>query len=251
MPAEMHLTLPEDCLAVFADDTGHEALVKGHPVYGLGGCAALVCNLDRYIRDPWREVRRLVTGSPDTPLHASDFGQSATQDDILNVAKFFPTYPFARLGAIISFKTQLADSLDSIGTIALVLKERIREIASYMPCGSVAVIFESSDRADRLIEAAFQGFGLEEDGKPIPVECCFMRKEHGEPALEVADFIMHAVGRQARKNLNERGVFVPDFQCVFHSVDRRLTSFMEVTSVTPTDPRQRDNNNAAARKRRH
>jgi hypothetical protein len=89
---------------------------------------------------------------------------------------------------------------------------------------------------DRLIEAAFQGFGLEEDGRPIPVECCFMRKEHGEPTLEVADFSMHAVGRQARKNLNERGVFVPDFECVFHSVDRRLTSFMEIASVTPTDP---------------
>jgi hypothetical protein len=31
-----------------------------------------------------------------------------------------------------------------------------------------------------------------------------MRKELDEPALEVADFIMHALGRQARKNLTER-----------------------------------------------
>jgi len=233
IPVETLLPLPDDCLAVFVDDTGHEALLKDHPVYGLGGCATPGRDLDRYIRDPWREVRRLVTGSPDTPLHANEFARSATQDDILNVAKFFRVNPFARLGGIVSFKSQLSDHLDSIRTIADVLKERIRQTASHTPCGSVAIIFESSDRADRLIEAAFQDFGLEEDGKPIPVECYFMRKELGEPSLEVADFIMHAVGRQARRNLTERGVFVPDFQCVFHSLAPTLTSFMEIDSVTP------------------
>src|SRR6476660_3345580 len=84
--ASMELKLPNDCLAVFVDDTGHEALVPGHPVYGLGGCAALAQDLDAFVRSPWREVRRQVTGSPDTPLHASEFGPSATKDDILRVA---------------------------------------------------------------------------------------------------------------------------------------------------------------------
>ena len=42
------------------------------------------------------------------------------------------------------------------------------------------VIFESSDRADRLIEDAFQDFGLLENGNPIPVECYFMPKSAGE-----------------------------------------------------------------------
>jgi hypothetical protein len=41
--------------------------------------------------------------------------------------------------------------------------------------------------------------------------------------FEVADFIMHSVGRQARHNLKKRGDF-----------DRRLTSYMEVDSVTIT-----------------
>jgi hypothetical protein len=53
---------------VFVDDTGHEALVSGHPVYGLGGCAVMAGDLDRLIRHPWHEVRRKVTGSADTPL---------------------------------------------------------------------------------------------------------------------------------------------------------------------------------------
>jgi hypothetical protein len=209
--------------------------VPGHPVYGLGGCAAMDKDLDRIIRQPWREVRRKVTVSPDTPLHANTFAGFATPENIRTVAEFFHAQPFARFGAIISFKTALADELEPVPTIATVLQERIREIASRTTFKSLAVIFESSQRADRLVEAAFQNFGLQEGGKPLPVECHFMRKEIGDPALEVADFVMHAVGRQARQNLKKRGDFVPDFCAVFHSIDRNLTSFMEVESVTRND----------------
>ena len=80
MPAESPLSLPDDCLVVFVDDTGHEALLKDHAVYDLGGCAALARDLDRIIRDPWREIRRLVTGSEDTPLHANTFPSIAARE---------------------------------------------------------------------------------------------------------------------------------------------------------------------------
>ena len=232
---EHHLILPEASLVVFADDTGHEALIPGHPVYGLGGCAAMDIDLDRIIRQPWREVRRKVTGSPNTPLHANAFAGFATPENVRTVAEFFHAQPFARLGAIISFKTALANELGPVPTIAKVLQQRIRQIAARTGFKSLAVIFESSQRADRLIEAAFQDFGLEEGGKPLPVECYFMRKNIGEPALEVADFVMHAIGRQARQNLTKRGDFTPDFCAVFHSIDQKLTSFMEVESVTVND----------------
>jgi hypothetical protein len=112
---------------------------------------------------------------------------------------------------------------------------RIVEIAKWTSFGELRVIFEASDRADKLIEEAFQNFNIEEGGKPIPVECYFMPKAANEPGLEVADFIMHAVGRQARKNLTQRDGFVPDFSAVFHSVDRKLTSFIEVASITKND----------------
>ncbi len=231
MAAEMNLVLPDRCLAVFVDDTGHEALVTGHPVYGLGGCAALARDLDRLIRSPWREIRRRVTGSPDAPLHANTFAGFATPENIAAVAEFFRVNPFARFGAIISIDTALADGLGPVPTIAKVLQGRIADIARWMAFDSLAIFFESSERANRLIEDAFQGLALEEGGQPIPVECYFMRKQHAEPALEIADFVMHAVGRQARQNLKKRGDFVPDFCAVFHAVDHKLTSFMEVASV--------------------
>lgn len=65
-----------------------------------------------------------------------------------------------------------------------------------------------------------------------------MPKAAADPALEVADFIMHAIGRQARQNMKERGVFAPDFKAVFHAIDRKLVSYMEVASVAiPDEPR--------------
>jgi len=226
---EQHdLLLPSRSLVVFVDDTGHEALVPGHPVYGLGGCAVMSEHLDALIRNPWREVRCAVTGSPDRPLHASDFGQSASPEDIEAVASFFRQNPFFRFGAVGSVNTQLAQGLSPLRTIVKVLQMRIAEIARWTPFEEVHIIFESSKRADPLIEDAMQGFGLEENGKSIPVECYFMTKRAGEPGLEVADFVVHTVGRQARANLKQRGDFALDYAAVFHKVDPRLTSFMEV-----------------------
>jgi hypothetical protein len=101
---------------------------------------------------------------------------ASRRENILTVAEFFQTQPFFRLGTIISFKTAIADELGRVSTnFAKVLQERIREIASRTAFNSLAVIFESSQRADRLVEEAFQGFGLQEGGTPL------MRKEIGDP----------------------------------------------------------------------
>lgn len=145
---------------------------------------------------------------------------------------FFKTQPFFRFGAIISTTTILVEEFGSVQTIAITLQNRIVDIIKWTTCKEVRVIFESSDRANYLIENAFQGIEIKEDNKPIPVECYFMPKSAADPALEVADFVMHAVGRQARKNLAKRDGIAPDFEVVFHSVDKKLVSFMEVQTVT-------------------
>jgi hypothetical protein len=49
--------------------------------------------------------------------------------------------------------------------------------------------------------------------------------------MEVADFVVHAVGRQTRRKLEGKEGFAPDFEAVFRSVDRRMVSFLEVSSV--------------------
>jgi len=220
-----------ECLLVFIDDTGHERLLNEHQVYGLGGCAALAADLDAIVRNPWREVRRQVAGAADAPLHAVDFGQGASLNDIEVVAGFFRSQPFARLGAIVTLDTQLPDRLTPVQTIAGVLSARIAHIARWTRFSEIKVILESSHRADRLIVEAFQGITLQEDGKTLPLDFYFMPKSAADPALEVADFIMHAVGRQARHQLSGKAGFTLDFAAVFHSTDSKRVSFLNVSSV--------------------
>ena len=232
MTSPENLILPDRCLAVFVDDTGHEALVAGHPVYGLGGCATMGRDLVRLIWQPWMEIRNRVTGSPDAPLHANEFPSVANKADMEAVAAFFSAQPFARFGAIITINTQLSDEMSLMRTMKEVLQLRINDIVQHTLCREVKVIFESSQRADKLIQCVFKDFEVHRGSKNIPSECYFMPKAAVDPALEVADFVVHAVGRQAKQNLKKRGIFVPDFKAVFHGVDRKLVSFMEVASVT-------------------
>ena len=222
------LPLSGRCLAVFVDDTGHEELVKGHPVYGLGGCAVLGRDMERLIHQPWRELRMRVTGSPDSQLHANKFPKIAKAGDVDAVADFFRANHFWRFGAVITTETLLVPEITLMQTMKGVLQRRIQELVEMTLCKEVIIVFESSERVNDLIQETFQQFDFCRGSKPIPSECCFMHKAAGEPALEVADFVMHAVGRQARHNLKQRGSFVPDFCAVFHAVEPRFTSFMEV-----------------------
>lgn len=117
-----------------------------------------------------------------------------------------------------------------------VLEKRINDIVSKTLCTEVRVVFESSERANRLIESTFQSFDFHRGSERIPSECCFMPKSAGEPALEVADFVMHAVGRQMRHNLTQRDTFLPDFCAVFHSMSPQFSSFIEVAGAFPLLP---------------
>jgi hypothetical protein len=77
-------------------------------------------------------------------------------------------------------------------------------------------------------------FATEPGWKDIPTQCYFMPKDANDPGLELADFVMQAVGGQMRQNLKERGRFRLDYQAVFHSVDRSYTSFMETEAIART-----------------
>src|SRR5262249_12376868 len=145
MTNESALILAPGCLVVFVDDTGHEALVPGHPVYGIGGCAVMADALEPVIRQPWRHVGRAVTGSPDAPLTASTFSQSASREDIEAVAQFFREQPFARLGAVISISTTLLREAGPVPTIARTLQNRVVEIARWTRFSDLKIIFELSD----------------------------------------------------------------------------------------------------------
>ena len=225
------LFIPNRCLAVFVDDTGHEALVSGHPVYGLGGCAVLGRDLSRRIWEPWKRIRQRVTGSPDTPLHASEFSRIATSSDMEAVAEFFRIQQFFRFGAVFTKDTKVNNELSIMRNMKEILQARVNQIVKNILCKEIKIMFELSERADQKIHDEFQHLKFYRGDNNIPVEGYFIPKAAGEPALEVADFIMHAIGRQVRQNLQSRAVFASDFQAVFHHVDQRLVSYVEVATI--------------------
>lgn len=233
------LVIPEDCLAIFVDDNGHEAFAPTHDVYGLGGCAAMARDLELLIRAPWRQIRKDITGSPETPLHAAEFPKLVEgplrSRHMQAVATFFQR-PFFRFATMITRKTVLAPELGgTVRTVSKVLQQRIGEVVALSPAKSVALIFESSQRTDRLVEREFQGFTIAEGDTVIPVECFFMRKAYGDPALEVADFVINTAGYRVKKHLANREI-TPDrsFESVF-DVHPNLGRFTEVTVVEPTN----------------
>jgi hypothetical protein len=144
-----------------------------------------------------------VKGSPDAQLHAASLGHPPRLDDGVTVMRI----------------------------IASTLKQRIIDIARWTPFTEVNVIFESSRRADPLVQDAFSDFAIEENGKAIPVECFFMPESAGDPGLEVADFVIHAVGRQARRKFEGREGFAPDFAAVFHNQGPIRVSFIDMAEV--------------------
>jgi hypothetical protein len=102
-------------------------------------------DLDRIIRQPWREIRRRIAGSPDTQLHAHKFRPPAVgQDEIDVIARFFQDRSFARFGAIVSVNTNIRDEIGIIKTVKIVLQARISEVVQYSLCREVKIIFESS-----------------------------------------------------------------------------------------------------------
>ena len=109
----MILNLSDNCLLVFIDETGHELLNDPvQKVFGLAGCAVISGSLDTAVRQPWRDVRRIVVGTPDAPLHAADHREPTRQQ--LDAVNNFFKKPFARFGAVCSVEARLDDPLTAM-----------------------------------------------------------------------------------------------------------------------------------------
>ena len=80
-----------------------------------------------------------------------------------------------------------------------------------------------------------------------------MNKKDGGAALEVADFIVQAVGGQARANMSDAPRSRKDFDVIFKSVEKSLTSYMYVEKVekTPKSLSQRLAEKRLKKKLRH
>jgi hypothetical protein len=213
MQTSEELKVDGDCLLVFIDETGDEAFAGTQPYYALGGCAILRRHYE-WVWAQWRELRRVINGHPDLPLHAAELPH--TPENFAAVRQFFAAPAFLRFAVAATSKTNFAVDMHAMAAVMVSLKKHIARLVSSLPCSSIALIFESSQRGDPLVRQHFGELGLLEDERPIPTEHCFMPKSSGEPGLEVADFVASAAGSQTRRYLRGETGFAKDYLDVFH-----------------------------------
>jgi len=154
-----------------------------------------------------------------------------TQNQIDAITSFFTSQHIARIAVTITSITKLHQDLSTVELVSKALLNRIADVAKWTQFGQLAVVIESSERADPLLQAALKDLRLEDDGKVIPAQIYFMPKSAQEPALEVADFLAHTAGAQAKWRVDGKSGFRRDYKAMFQSVDPKLVSRFDIDLV--------------------
>lgn len=220
------------CLTYFVDETGHELFADPkYPIFGIGGIAMMAAHLDAEVREPWREVKAKHFGGRDVPLHAADLRQP-TPEQLQALGNYFRNGRFQRFAAVIHSLARLPADKLPFEVVAPTLLKRFEEVAArWVPRPEeVWFVHEASDRGDEQLERYIGKLSLEADGCDIPVHQGLMEKRVGDPALEVADFVVQAAGGQAHHWARGRDGFRQDFKAVFH-VPNYLRSFMYIDAA--------------------
>jgi hypothetical protein len=232
---DQELKYANDWLLVFLDETGHETFAGNQPYYAIGACALMGEHYE-WVKARWKELRTLINGSQDIPLHAAALDY--TPQNLAAVSQFFLHPSFARVGVAATNKTNFAVDMHAMAAVMGMLKEYIARVVALTPSSAVALIFESSERADPLVRQHFGELCLTENGKDLPTEHCFMPKLAAEPGLELADFIASAAGSQARRRYRGTAGFAKDYQAVFHQFPPPFSQFFHITEVEGSREKQ-------------
>jgi hypothetical protein len=95
-------------------------------------------------------------------------------------------------------------------------------------------VHEASDRGDKLLERYIGKLTVRADGVEIPSFQGLIEKKFGDPALEVAHFVINAAGGQANHWSKKRPGFRKDFKAVFHGA-KFLQSFICIDAAEMSD----------------
>jgi hypothetical protein len=203
----------------FCDETGHEDFRdRQFPVFGIGGCAIMAGAIEHVLTGPWRAMKAEHFGGADVALHGNTL-RSPTQPQMDALNRFFREQEFCRFGVTITPTCKLPIGITAYRVVSLSLRKRWEELTPrFRPTPTeVAFIFEASQRGDALVQRYFSDVIVTIDGLRVPIHLGIMPKSVGDEALEVAHFVVHAAGRQARQldMGNER--FRRDFESIFHA----------------------------------
>lgn len=230
---EGNLILADDVFVVALDDTGHEELHNANgECFGIGGCAFMVSDYQRLVEAPWNSMLQQFFPNISRPVHAVEHFRNLTKEQMSALTHFFTKFEFFRLAVTVSIKTINSTDVSYIEIVGASILQRIAEIAAHASFSRVFILFEASERIDKNVMQALSGKKLSSGDRDFPVELGIIPKSACAAALEVADVIAHTAGGQTRhRNGSDSPLVRKDFKDIFQTVDRRLVSFMEITSA--------------------
>lgn len=233
------LNLTPDTLVVFIDETGNEDYSDPkNPTFGRGGCAILGNQYKPLLKKPWHKLKLGILGGRTKPFHATDFEQTKPTQRQINRINAFLKRPFWRFAAMSDIRTNLPEGVDGHRAISLVTVNFVRRLAATFPhISTVALVFESSERGDKLVQRDFDLANMNlsnQNGQRIEVDGYFMPKASMEAGLEIADLVVHTAGRQRRHELKGKDGSTKDFEAMYwHSPIP--PAFMSIDSVQLTE----------------
>lgn len=229
---ESTLKLKPRCAVFVMDETGHESFADpNYPVFGIGGCAFLAGAGDSVLTHPWRTMKAEYFGGVNTPLHASDL-KNPSKEQLDALSGFFQLNKFGRFAVTMTRGTQLPSGVAPYEVMVAAMRKRWEELASrFSPTiEEIAILFEDSQRGNPLVEKFFGTTVAQVSEQEVTVHHGFIRKEARFESLEVADFVIHAAGRQAFHRMNGKAGIRADFRAVFHA-NEMWTSYVDINNA--------------------
>lgn len=170
-------------------------------------------------------------------MHAAGLIRPIPKAHLEAIATFLRQTFYARFAVTTDRHVSLPLDLRPMQPVVELLKRYVVQLAAYTPFQSMALVFESSTRADTLLQKYFGELSIQQGRRSIPVQHCLMPKRASEPGLEAADLIANIAGSMAQWRFGGRPGFPKDFQAGFQGVPDSRCRYMHISGVTATADR--------------
>ena len=219
---------------IFLDETGVEKLNDPNaPFFGLGGLVIEGANYFDTVEKPWHSLKEKHFEGIESPLHASDL-KSTTKVQINAFNEFFEKNQFGRIAITCTDKTLFEPNHKPEEILAAAIWQRIIPVANKMEWYDILILFEENKRLMPALQQEMMSKNPKKGEKEIPIRYGTILKDPTFAGMEVADFIIHTAGRQARlMRTNSKNItlkYQPDFEVVFKKALKQ--SFLNITRVS-------------------
>jgi hypothetical protein len=221
-------------LLIFLDETGVEKLNDPNaPFFGFGGLIIEGADYFKNVEIPWHSLKLKYFDGIESPLHAADLKPISNQQiDALN--EFFGKYPFGRIAITCTDKTLFEQNHKPEEILAAAIWQRIIPVVNKMKWFDILILFEENKRLMPALQQEMMSKKPKNGEKEIPIRYGTILKDPTFAGMEVADFIIHTAGRQARlMRTNSKEIvpkYQPDFEVVFKNALNQ--SFLNITRVS-------------------